>query len=84
MGYGFWIGKNLTRIQGSKKHRIRIRNIDNFTSSCIFGRMQAKVLHNSEKCAETEQKRAGRAAQKLARLHKRLATAGIQYDIKLS
>jgi hypothetical protein len=49
-----------------------------------FGRMQAKVLHNSEKCAETEQKRAGRAAQKLARLHKRLATAGIQYDIKLS
>jgi hypothetical protein len=49
-----------------------------------FRRMQAKVLHNSEKCAETEQKRAGRAAQKLARLHKRLATAGIQYDIKLS
>jgi hypothetical protein len=50
----------------------------------MFGRMQAKVLHNSEKCAETEQKRAGRAGQKLARLHKRLATAGIQYDIKLS
>ncbi len=42
------------------------------------------MLHNSEKCAETEQKRAGRAAQKLVRLNKRLATAGIQYDVKFS
>ena len=46
--------------------------------------MKAKALHNSEKCAETEQKRRARQEKKLASIHKKLATAGVQYGLQLS
>jgi hypothetical protein len=46
--------------------------------------MKAKMLHNSAKCPETEQKRRSRQKQKLARVHKRLAAAGVQYEVKIA
>jgi hypothetical protein len=46
--------------------------------------MKAKKLHNANKCAETEEKRMARTQKKLNRLKSRLATAGINYEFKIT